>query len=67
VEERAETVAGFGGGGSGDPVFVEEGVADNEFAAALAGERGHGEGEGVVAVIEDGALAAGPCGAGWSG
>lgn len=61
MEERAETVAGFGGGGSGDPVFVEEGIADDEFAAALAGECGHGEGEGVVAVVEDGAIAAGPC------
>jgi hypothetical protein len=58
VKERAETVAGFRGGGSRHPVFVEEGIADHEFASAFARQVGEGEGEGIVSFIEDCAVAA---------
>jgi hypothetical protein len=58
MEERAEAVAGFRGGRSRHPVFVEEGIADYEFAPAFARQVGEGEGEGIVSFIEDGAVAA---------
>ena len=58
VEQRAEPVAALGGGRGGDPVVVEEVVADREVAALLAVEAGHRLGEGAVAGDLDGGVAA---------
>ena len=58
VEQRAEPVAPVGRRRRGDPVVVEEAVADRERAPLLAVEAGHRLGEGAGAEDVDGGVAA---------
>ena len=58
MEEGPESVAGTRRSGGNDPVFVEEGIADDMLPPIFTGDIGEGKGEGVLAVLKDGGRAA---------
>ncbi|MNY63445.1 hypothetical protein D3C86_2004050 [compost metagenome] len=59
VEQRAQAIAGGGGGRRGHPGVAEEAVADAEIQAARGRQIGRGQGEGVVVELEHGGAAGG--------
>lgn len=59
VEQRAEAIAGRGGGGSDHPGVAEEAVADGEVQASLGREVGRGQRIGVAIAALHRRLAAG--------